>query len=138
MSIQNQQTSLLDFISLNGTALTNHNRRYSLSESVLSSDSEVISGKLRRFYRPNKKILTISFSYLPNKKTHTVDGKYARDFIVGLVETSPFVSVYILDNPRNEPVEFTGFINNYRESIIRRDFIGQCIYYNVDFEIEES
>lgn len=138
MTIQNQQTSLLDFISLNGTELTNHNRKYSISETINASDSEMVSGKIKRFYRPNKKLVNISYTYLPGKETHTVDGKFARDFIIGLAETSPYVYVSILDNPDLEAIEFYGFINNYRETIIRRDFLGQCIYYNLDFEIEES
>lgn len=137
MTIQNQQTALLDFISLNGTELTNHNRKFSTSETINASDSEVMSGKLKRFYRPNKKLISISYSYLPGKQTHTVDGKYARDFIVNLAETAPYVFVSISDNPNLEAVEFYGFISNYRETIIRRDFLGQCIYYNLDFEIEE-
>lgn len=138
MTIQNQQTGLLDFISLNGGQITNHNRKYSLSETQSSSDSEVVSGKLQRFYRPNKKLLTMSFTYLPGTPSHTVDGKYGRDFVANLLETNPYVFVQILDNPSNDPIEFYGFVNNYRESIVRRDFAGQCIYYNIDFEIEES
>ena len=136
--IQNQQTGLLSFISLNGSELTNHNRKHAVTKTMNVSDIEVASGKLRRFYRPSKSIVSVSYLFLPGPTTHTVDGKNGRNFIENLAKTNPYVYVILRDDPSGATTEFYGFLSNYRESIVRRDFAEQVIFYNIDFEIEEQ
>lgn len=136
--IQNQQTSLLSFISINGTEITNHNRTHALTEDLRTTDTESAGGKIRRFYKQNKKLLNISLSYLPNTTDKTVDGRAGRDFLYNLALNNPYVTVVYKDTPDRNPTSFNAFISNYRETIIRRDLKSQCIYYDVQFEIEEA
>lgn len=136
--IQNQQTSLLEFVSFNNTEITNHNRRFSSIESINTSDVEMSSGRIRRFYKKTKKSLTFTFSYLPGTSDRTVDGRAGRDFIHNLALNSPFISVEYKDSPDSELISFNGFINNYTERIIRRELQTQCVYYDIQFEVEEQ
>lgn len=136
--IQNQQTELRSFISINSSEITNHNRTHSMSEDISVSDIETSAGRLKRFYKKTKKRLTVQFNYLPNNTDKTVDGRSGRDFISNLASSAPYVSVIYYDNTNNIPISFNGFITNYSETIIRRDLESQCIYYDVSFEIEEQ
>jgi hypothetical protein len=136
-AIQNQQTSLAVFVSINGTELTNHNRTVSIAEEANVSDVETSAGRLKRFYKPNKRSLSFSFNYLPNNGDKTADGRVARDFIENLVRTAPKVLVNYKDDPTEANKEFYGFISSYSESIVRRDLPTQCTYYDVQFNIEE-
>ena len=136
-AIQNQQTALAVFLSINGTEITNHNRTVSIMEEINSSDVETSSGRLRRFYQPNKKSLSLNFGYLPNTSEKTVDGRVGRNFIENLARTAPKVLVNYKDVPTGPNKEFYGFITSYSESIVRRDLLTQCTYYDVQFTIEE-
>lgn len=136
-AISNQQTALAVFVTINGTELTNHNRTVSIAEEVNVSDTETSAGRIRRFYRPNKRSMSFQFTYLPNTEEKTADGRVARNFIENLVRTAPKVLVSYKDDPTGPNKQFYGFITSYSESIIRRDLATQCTYYDVQFNIEE-
>jgi hypothetical protein len=136
-AIQNQQTSLAVFVSINGTELTNHNRVVSIAENINASDTETSAGRIKRFYRPNKRTMSFQFSYLPNTEEKTADGRVARNFIENLVRTAPKVLINYKDDPTGANKQFYGFITSYSESIVRRDLPTQCTYYDVQFDIEE-
>jgi hypothetical protein len=136
--IQNQQTDLLSFISINNIEITNHNRKHSLTEDLYVTDTESAGGRIRRFYKQNKKTLSVSLSYLPGNTDKTVDGRAGRDFLYNLALNAPHVFVVYRDKPGDSSISFNAFISNYREVIVRRDLPTQCIYYNVEFEIEEA
>lgn len=136
--IQNQQTDLLVFLSINGTEITEHNRKYSSSQTMQTSDVETAAGRIKRFYRKNKRTLSLTFSYLPTSSEKTVDGREARDFIENLAMSYPLVSVSYIDQPGGSTNTFDGYINNYTEKIVRKDYQTQCIYYDISFEIEEK
>jgi hypothetical protein len=136
--IQNQQISLLKFLSLNGVEITNHGRTVGISQTLSVSDLQTDSGRIRRFYKKNKKVLNFNFTYVPGSIEKTVDGRQARDFIYNLALNSPLVAVEYKDSPDGYPLFFNGFITNYQESVVRRDLKTQCIYYDVQFELEEQ
>jgi hypothetical protein len=137
-AIQNQQTSLAVFLSINGAEITNHGRTVSITENINVSDVEMSSGRIKRFYRPNKKSISLSFRYLPNTEDKTADGRVGRDFIENLASNSPRVLISYKDVPTGPNKTFYGFISDYREIIIRRDLPTQCTYYDVTLTIEEQ
>lgn len=137
-AIQNQQTSLLTFISINYSDITDGSRTYSLMTSYDVSDVETSAGRIKRFYKNNKRIMQLNFSYLPSSSEKTVDGKQGRDYIYNLAMNAPTVVVEYQDQPDSPIKSFTGYITNYRETIIRRDLNTQCTYYSVDLSIEEK
>ena len=137
-AIQNQQTDLLAFLSINSTEITEGGRTYGSSTFQSVSDVETISGRVKRFYKQNKKVMTISFPYLAANSDKTVDGREGRDFLYNLAMNSPVVSVSYKDQPDQPIKNFNGYISSYTESILRRDIQNQCIYYTVDITIEEK
>jgi len=137
MAIQNQQTALLYFVSINNTEITEGSRKASINQTLFVSDVETASGNIRRFFKKNKKNLLISYSYLASISDHTVDGRAGRDFMYNLALNSPSVSVAYKDKPDGPLITFDAFISNYQESIIKREINTQCTYYNVDFQLEE-
>jgi hypothetical protein len=137
-AIQNQQTALAVFVSINGTEITNHGRTASITENINVSDIETSAGRVKRFYRPNKKSLSLSFTYLPNTEEKTADGRVGRDFLENLANNSPRALISYKDVPTGSNKVFYGFISNYTEEIVRRDLPTQCTYYNVNLTIEEE
>lgn len=138
VAIQNQQTDLLSFFSLNYAEITEGNRSYSLSFAQNVSDLETAAGRLKRFYKNNKRVMSLSFTYLASNSDKTVDGREGRDYIYNLAMNSPLVFVEYKDIPDLPVKSFYGYLSSYQERIIRRDLNTQCIYYDVDFTIEEK
>jgi len=130
--------SIISFFSLNGTEITEHNRKYDSGQYQQLSDVETASGRLKRFYKNNKKVMKFQFSYLPSLSSKTVDGRVARDFLHNLALNNPNVTVQYQDEPSAPVRQIQGFISNYSESIVRRDLQTQCTYYDIDFVIEEK
>lgn len=138
VAIQNQQTDLLYFLSINSTELTEGNRKCSIQQDLSTSDIETAGGRIKRFYSKNKRTLSVSYSYVSSNTDHTVDGRAGRDFIHNLALNNPYVQVSYVDKPDGPTITWYGFISNYRETIIRRDILSQCIYYDVQFSLEEE
>jgi len=138
VAIANQQTSLVKYLSLNGSEITVGASSFRRTSILNINDIVTDSGRLKRYYKKNKRSLSVSYSYIASSSEKTVDGREGRDFIFNLAMNSPRVLVNYKDDPTGVDNEFYGFIKNYRDSIIRRDIITQCTYYSVDFEIEEQ
>jgi len=134
----NQLTDLVKYLSLNGSELTVGSVAYSLTEQINTNDIETVSGRMKRYHRKNSRILSVSYSYIASSSSKTIDGRQGRDFIYNLAISSPRVLINYKDDPTGSVNEFYGFISNYRESIIRREIASQCIYYSLDFELEEQ
>ena len=134
----NQSAGLVKYVSLNNTEITVGAVEYDLIENLNVSDLETAAGRIKRYARDNKRTLSISYSYLPSSNTKTVDGRQGRDFIYNLAANAPAVTVNYKDDPTGEAVEYSGFIDNYSEKIIRRDVAFQCTYYEVSFEVVEA
>ena len=130
--------SIISFISINSTEITEHNRQISTDMAQQVSDVQTASGKTKRFYKKNKKSIKITYSYLPSLAAKTVDGRASRDFISNLALTNPSVLVSYIDNPSNTVSTFYGFIDSYSETLVRRDLQTQCSYYDISFNIEEK
>lgn len=138
VAISNQQTSLIKYISLNGTELTVGASTFSRNDVLNVSDLQTDSGRIKRYHRKNKRSISISYSYIASSEEKTIDGRKGRDFIFNLATSSPRVLVNYKDDPTGSENQFYGFISNYNESIIRRDVLNQCTYYSLTFQVEEQ
>lgn len=125
------------FITLNGTEITNHNRKFGMTDGLNVNDIETAGGRKRRFYKSSKRSIDLNFTYLPDKANRTVDQRAGRDFMFGLAYSSPFVVVTMQDSPGDVYKEFSGYIVSYQEKMLRRDLKSQCTYYDLSFSIEE-
>lgn len=134
----NQQTGLVKYLSLNGSELTVGSAKHSGSEQLNVSDIETAGGRIKRYHKKNKRSLSVSYEYIPSNSNKTVDGRKGRDFIYNLAVNAPQVTISYKDEPTGSAVSYTGFIDSYSESIIRRDPVGRCVYYQINFELVEA
>lgn len=127
------------YLSLDGEELTVGGAKFSSSEEINANQSETASGRLKRFYSKNKKAISVSYTYIPSLNTHTFDSRQARDYIYSLATKSfPKILVNYKDNPDSSDIQFYGYIESYSETILRRDPINQCIYYDLSFTVVEA
>jgi len=134
----NQFSNLVKYISLNGTEISVGAVDYDITESLNTSEIETSAGRIKRYARDNKRSISVRYAYLPSSSAKTVDGRAGRDFIYNLAANNPAVTVNYKDDPLGDAIEFSGFIDTYSETIVRRDIATQCIYYQVSFEVVEA
>lgn len=128
--------SIYKLLSLNSIEITEHNRKISIGEAVSAEDIDLASGHRRRYYSRNKKQFSLSFTYLPNIQSKTVDARVGRDFLYSLANGSSTVSMSIELSP-GEVETFECYVDSYSESLIRRDYTTQCSYYDVSLTVTE-
>lgn len=138
MSIQNQQPGITHLVVINGHEITEHNRRFDQNYKMNSSDVELANGNRRRFIKNNKNTYSLSFSYLPDKQTRTIDGRKARDFLFQLAKTPSSASLSIKLDPAEPFYNTTVYVDSYSEALIRRDLPNQCAYYDVNIILVEA
>lgn len=136
--IQNQQTSLIYVAKINGTEVTEHNRRISTTIEQSGSDVELSRGVIRRYIRKNKKVFNFNFSFLPNTSDKTVDGREGRDFLHGIAMTKGTINLSIKLSPDDEYETYVCYVNSYNEVLTRREIGEQCAYYDVSIEFGEQ
>lgn len=138
MSIQNQQPGIIHLIVLNGQEITEHNRIFDQNYKMNSSDVDLANGNTRRFIKKNKNTYNLSFSYLPNTHTKTIDGRKARDYLLGLAQTPSSISLSVKLDPAEPFYNTITYVDSYSETLIRRDIPSQCSYYDVSITLVEA
>jgi hypothetical protein len=136
--IQNQQTGLAYIAKINGTEITEHNRKVSTTITQSGTDVELGRGIIRRYIRKNKKSFNFSFSYLPNTSDKTVDGRAGRDFLNTLSLTKGTVNLSIKMSPTEDYETYVCYVDSYSEILIRREIGEACSYYDVEISLGEQ
>lgn len=129
--------SISNLMTINGTEVTEHNRKFSMSEQISANEVDLASGHRRRYYTTNKKQFSLTWSYLPDLVAKTVDNRSARNFLFGIVNTSAFATVGIELEPGAGFTEYNCYVDSYSESLIRRDLTTGCTYYDVSLTLTE-
>ena len=130
--------SIVKLLSLDGVEITEHSRKYSGSESIAASDVELDSGINKRYIKKNKKTLSLSFTYLPSLSIHTVDARVGRNYLQTHANKRGKVAVYIQLGPAESPQQYDAYVTSYSETLIKRDVVTQCAYYDVSIALEEA
>jgi hypothetical protein len=117
--------------------LTEGNRKYSDNEVISASDVNLDSGLTRRYIKKNKKSFSLSWTYLPEKPEHTIDGMYARNYVKTLANSVNKLYLTIKDSPDSDTQSFLVYPVSYSETLIKRDIAIDCSYYDVTFVCEE-
>jgi hypothetical protein len=123
---------------LNGEEITEHNRVFDGGYKINSVDLDLANGNKRRFIKNNKNVYSLSFRYLPNSHTKTIDGRKARDFLLNLAKTPASASLSIKLDPAEPFYNTTVYVDSYSEVLIRRDIPNQCSYYDVNMTLSEA
>ena len=131
-------SGIVKLLSLDGIEITEHNRKYSGTESIASSDVELDSGINKRYIRKNKQTLSLSFTYIPSLAIHTVDARVGRNYLQTIANKRGKVAVIVQLDPEGSPLQFDAYVTSYSETLIKRDVANQCAYYYVTLALEEA
>lgn len=136
--IQNQQTSLNNLISINGTAITEHNRKTIINEEISGVSKDLLNGNIKKYAQRNKKSFNISFNFLPNSTDATIDGKAGRDFLKSISQTRGTITLSIKLNPNDSIKNYTCFVSSYSETLMRRDISNAWSFYDISLQLDEQ
>lgn len=123
---------------IDGNEITSHNREFSISEEQTSVDIELLTGSKRRFVKDAKKRFSVSFSYLPDKDSITVDARSGRDTLIGLANKRGSSTLEVETEPGSGLTPYEVFLDSYNEVAVRRDFNSQCTYYDIQMSFVEA
>ena len=99
---------------------------------------ELASGKRKRYIKAIKKKFSLSWSWLPDEASDTIDGGYARRDIQNLIgETGDTHTITYWDRNGGH-TNYTCFVNSYQETLIRRDPTTGIHFWQVQIELEEQ
>ena len=130
------------FFKINGRELTAHNRQFSARANIITKDQVLASGNRRRHLVRTPTSFSLGFKYLPGPSGMTVDGQAGRDYMYTLASSGQNVTVEYLPDYTSDQDDFSytslrGRIKSYNETLLRRDEIGGCYYYDVNISFEE-
>lgn len=129
--------SLNALIKINGTEITEHNRKISISTSYDNNDIQLSSGSNRRFYKPSRRSFTLNWSYLPDKAAKTVDSRAGRDYINYLINNGSLVTLSIQEDLKDIWEEYTCVVSSYSENMLKNVLQSQCRYYDISITMDD-
>lgn len=136
--IQNQLTTLLNVIKLNGAEITEHGRTLSTSVNSNSSDVMMNNGNKKRYIKSAKNTYSLNYFYLPSNTDKTVDGRVGRDYLISLMSYRGKILLSIDIDPDEPAFETYVYADSYSEDLVRRDVKTDCSYYNVQVSFREA
>jgi len=134
------------FLLLDDKPLTNHNRKFDVSVDPVFTENINWNNKKSRYYkssaRPARRTFSLSWTYVPNTQTHTVDGKRGRDYIKEIAGKPQHhvLKVINLDENGNTPPTETSYnvlVKDYSETLIRRDLSEGVYFWDCSISLEE-
>ena len=131
--------SIISFLSLNGTEVTEQGRTISDSVNVGAAEVELDAGITKRYIKTNKRTFSFKWEWLPTIKEDTIDNREARNWLKNLaLTTRGKVLMDIQLNPVDASESFYVHITEYSEDLVRRDVQRACDYYSVSLSVEEA
>ena len=129
------------FFKVNGRELTAQNRKFSMSVDVIGNTLTLSSGSSKRYHIGTPETYSLSYTYLPGPYSATVDGKEARDYMYSIASLDKNVLIEYLPDYTSDQTDFAykttlARMTKYSETLIRRDVVGRCYYYDVSIEFE--
>ena len=130
------------FFKVNGIELTAQNRKYKSDVRTKAKTVSLASGNSKRYYIRSPQTFSLTYSYLPGPDAMTVDGKAARDYLYTLASTGNNASIEYLPDYTSDQSDFDYktarvIVKGYKETVIRRDEVNGCYYYNLSIQFEE-
>lgn len=123
-------------VSLNGKRLTDHGRApLQNSSDERRVDSETAMGNSRRYTKAHKNTWSLSWEWLPSADQNTVDGNAARNYLVQMKSVPAALTLTVEDISGTK--SYTVLVENYTETLKRRDPIMNEHFYDVSLELKE-
>lgn len=99
---------------------------------------DLANGTRKKYIKSIKHTFATKWEYLPDDSTCTIDGYAARDTMVKLLGDSSDSHTLRFFYESGNYEEFTVFVSDYKESLIRRDATSGVFMWSVDITFEES
>lgn len=126
--------------------ITNHNRKLGVSVDPIFVENINWNNRKSRYYkssaRPARKTFNLSWSYVPNSQSHTVDGKRGRDYIREIAGKPQHhvLKIINMDENGNTPYTETSYnvlVKDYNETLVRRDLSEDIYFWDCSISLEE-
>lgn len=126
--------------------ITNHNRKLGISVDPIFVENINWNNRKSRYYkssaRPARRTFNLSWSYVPNSHSHTVDGKRGRDYLKEIAGKPQHHVLKIVNMDENSNVPYTEtsynvLVKDYSETLIRRDLVDDIYFFDCSMSLEE-
>jgi len=126
--------------------ITNHNRKLGVSVDPIFTENINWNNRKGRYYkssaRPARKTFNLSWSYVPNSQSHTVDGKRGRDYLREVAGKPQHHVLKIVNMDENGATPYTEtsynvLVKDYSETLIRRDLVDDIYFFDCSISLEE-
>ena len=134
------------FLLLDESPVTNHNRTIDMSTEPIFTEVKNWNNRSSRYYKSSsraaRRTFNLSWSWLPNSNSFTVDGKKGRDFIKDIASDprSHVLKIINLDDSGTTPYTETSYnvlVKDYSETLIRRDIENGVYFWDCSISLEE-
>lgn len=125
-----------NLISLDGVELSDHGRKFDESLDNRMVENELASGAKRRYPKAQKRKFSFTWTYVPSASASTTDGKGGRDAIRGKAYLGTSM-VLVIRNSAGGSENYTVFVESYSEKLIRRNFVENEFFWDIDLELVE-
>lgn len=123
-------------VELNGVMLTDHNRSaLSISNERLVNDVRTQFGELRRYYKADKKSLSVSWSMLPQDSESTVDRHLGAEDMIKFFESLTGVADLKVYYDFGEEEDYKVVITSFSTELIKRWLPYR--FYDVSLSMEQ-
>ena len=129
--------ALPNLISLDGTEVTDQGRTFSSTREELSVPVQLASGLTKKYFMDVKYSFSLNWTMLPNLANQTFDGKSARDFLKTISDKQDTITL-IVRSPIGSSNTYTVWAESYSENIVRRDYVSNTIYYDIELTLKEQ
>ena len=130
--------SLPNFISLGGVELTDQGRTFASARDERSTPVQLASGLTKKYFMGNiKNTFSLSWTWLPGSSALTFDTKGGRDSIKTLADLKSVLAL-VVRTPVGSSATYNVWVESYSETILRRDFRANTIWYEVQMELKEQ
>ena len=120
---------------LNGVEISEQSRTLATSHRVENTDIELASGNFRRYSKPVMPIFDLSWTYLPNASSMTIDLRAGRDYLFSLISAGSLIKARIQSDGYLLWKEYQCIVSSYSEDLLRNDLTNQCRYYSVQMQL---
>ena len=140
-------SSIRTFLILDDKPLTNHNRSFDVTIAPSFIENKNWNNRKSRYYKraseSGRKTFALSWKFLPNFMTQTVDTRHGRDYIASISEDPDVHVLKVVNQDQNGLTPYTEtsynvFVRSYSETLIRRDLANGVYYFDCNLTLEEA
>ena len=140
-------SSIRTFLILDDKPLTNHNREFDVSITPSFIENRNWNNRKNRYYKraseSGRKTFSLSWKFLPNFMTQTVDTRHGRDYIASISEDPDVHVLKVINQDQNGLTPYTEtsynvFVRSYSETLLKRDLYNGVYYFDCNLTLEEA